>query len=189
MRPFIFAVLALGCGNAMPVDASPLDMSLQDPGDTGTDTIADANVTFDTSSTAVNDVSAPMDAGVAVDIGTDTPSLPDTATATDVDVILPCDGGSYAVCGGVGTCLAIDRANCGTCGTTCPGQNCENGRCVSCPSGMALCTDNGGATGLCTDTNTDNANCGRCGNICLVTRALDGAVLHPTCAEGLCVPM
>jgi hypothetical protein len=77
-----------------------------------------------------------------------------------------------------GTCrnLAIDVANCGTCGKACAaGQSCQNSACTC----AAMCN------GACTDTTTDNANCGTCGNACPSGQVCSDSKCGAACASRL----
>ena len=108
-----------------------------------------------------------------------------------------CDG---MCCGGGTVCVPpLDPNNCETCGdvcgpcescqavfggqicaTTCTEfENCEEGDCVSCPSGLIAC--NGG----CLDPSFDDDNCGSCGNSC-DGKCDAGLGCGQICVEGNC---
>ncbi len=92
---------------------------------------------------------------------------------------LRCGGGpngfctANACCDGVCADLLSDSANCGSCGSFCPGgAACVGGQCASpCPEPLVLCGE------ACVDLATDADNCGACGNPCG-----NGTV----CVDGFC---
>jgi hypothetical protein len=75
-------------------------------------------------------------------------------------------------CDGVCKNLQNDANNCGTCGNSCNGGTCNNGRCdCSSAPGLTLCGNS------CVNLQTDRNNCGSCGKQCLP---------GVPCAGGLC---
>jgi hypothetical protein len=73
-----------------------------------------------------------------------------------------CPGAIGAVCNGVCVDLAVDAANCGTCGTACAAtQVCRDSTCT-CPLGTGPC----GPNRECMDIYSDTSNCGGCGIAC-----------------------
>ncbi|MGZ3405905.1 MAG: MXAN_6577-like cysteine-rich protein [Polyangia bacterium] len=82
-------------------------------------------------------------------------------------------------CGGKCIYVASDPANCGGCGTTCPGAlACINGSC-GCPSGLSNCAD------VCVDENVDGNNCGSCGAACVAGMVCSAATCQVTCGANL----
>ncbi len=78
------------------------------------------------------------------------------------------------LCGDSCTDTAADRANCGTCGKSCPlDRECSNGVCT-CTSGRSDCG------GICTDLKLNSQNCGTCGKSCPLDRE---------CSNGACTCM
>lgn len=85
-----------------------------------------------------------------------------------------CPGAIGAVCNGICVDLAVDAANCGSCGRACAStQVCRDGDCT-CPIGTGPC----GPNRECMDIYVDTNNCGGCGITC-------GA--NETCRDGFCV--
>ncbi len=89
-----------------------------------------------------------------------------------------CSGGGLALCnaepaadGGLVTLSCtdtdVDPNHCGNCDTVCgPNQNCDNGVCTGCPSGMLRCPAGAGMPEICLAILSDNDNCGGCGTAC-----------------------
>ena len=102
--------------------------------------------------------------GVATSADAGADSASDAATS-------PTDGATTNPSVPYCTNLAIDPANCGTCGNSCVnGKICSAGVC--CQNGQAAC---GGA---CTVLATDANNCGTCGKVC--------PAATPICSNGMC---
>jgi len=82
-------------------------------------------------------------------------------------------------CGGKCIYVASDPANCGGCGTVCPGAlACINGTC-GCPSGLSNCAD------VCVDENVDGNNCGSCGAVCVAGMVCSAGMCEVTCGPNL----
>ncbi len=135
---------------------------------------------------SVMDGAGETDTGVALDSGVDTgTSQPDVVIARDVTAS---DGScplGLVACGAQCVNLAVDPANCGSCGNRCPaGVNgtavCESATCETmCRPGFGNC-DRSAANGCEVDTNTTPAHCGMCGRACSLANATAG------CAAGGC---
>lgn len=82
-------------------------------------------------------------------------------TAPPVGVsLIDCGAQGLTDCGGFCTDLAIDSANCGACGNSCPlGGYCQGGACAGlvCASGLTDC-----GIGYCVDLGSDPNHCGGC---------------------------
>jgi hypothetical protein len=121
--------------------------------------------------------SSPVDAGATHDSSaTDSGAIGSDATSC----AMSCATGDTC-CNGTCTSLAVDTANCGTCGHACPvsGATCTNGTCGCNPPKSTLCGQDAGVQGACADLTSDSHNCGGCGTACADTT--------PLCSNGSCV--
>src|SRR5580704_13670029 len=125
-----------------------------------------------------------QDTGTPADTGADTNpnEVPDTGVdAPPVDAFAGCNS-TQLLCGG--SCVPIDKDNCGQCGVACSGGTPEcaptNGV-YGCVSGCPLATPTLCGT-TCTDTTKDPSNCKTCENVC--TTNVTGATA--TCTNSAC---
>ena len=82
-------------------------------------------------------------------------------------------------CGGKCIYVASDPANCGGCGTVCPGAlACIDGSC-GCPTGLSNCAN------VCVDENVDGNNCGSCGAVCVAGFVCSSGTCEVTCGPNL----
>ena len=111
-------------------------------------------------------------------------TIPPDAALTDaepsVDATSHCGGGTVA-CGDACVDTAIDPANCGACGKTCPkGNVCSSGACaLACVGGTTMCA------GACVSEKVDPANCGSCGNACAAGLVCSNGTCATSCGPGL----
>ncbi len=109
---------------------------------------------------------------------------PGTLISEEAGTTIGCDVGRATCTAGntCGTDLNTDPANCGSCGTTCPGDHatatCESGQCkFACAQGFADC-DQSSSNACETELAATPRHCGKCGHDCF----------GGGCKTGVCQP-